>query len=294
VHALPLSASVPLWTQLVGAACLPAVPFFFIASGYFLRLHDGFSAAILLGPLRRLLPIYLFWLLAYVLFLKVVPLHTWSFHLRDWLWGGPAYHLWFVPALAFALAFVGTGLSLVGPELTGLACMVLAGIALAGGAYHDLLHMPGSPILHVGQLAGPMYVYIGAMLARWRITIQWRWLAVMIVLAYGLVVGEEMLLARTPGEPPHDVVLSAFIMGTIVFLAARAIPEPRALRGITRLGRVTLGVYAVHLCILWLLLPYIGNDSPWLVAVLACFVFVLATIVSLGMQSVPGLRSFVR
>ena len=223
-HALPWSAPVPLWAVLVWAACLPSIPFFFIVAGYFLQPQERFGGHVIVRPLRRLMPIYLFWMFAYFLLLKIIPLRTWSFSLHDCLWGGTAVHLWFLPALCFALVFVGTGLSLVGPRLTGLACAVLAGIALTRGAYHDVLHLPGAPSTHNGQLAGPMYVYIGAMLARRRIAVKGRWLAAMVVLAYSLFVGEQLLIARWTGEPlnmNHDVVLSGFIMGTAVFLAGR-------------------------------------------------------------------------
>ncbi len=297
IHALPRSLPVPLWAVLVWSACVPAVPFFFIASGYFLRSQERFGVDIIVRPLRRLLLIYLFWILAYFVLLKVIPVQHWSFGPHDWLYGGTAYHLWFLPALGFALVFVGAGLTLVGPEWTGLACAALAGIALLRGSYHDVLHLGGTPSTHSGQLAGPLYVYIGAMLARRPIKLSWRWLAGLVVVAYGLVVGEELLISRLAGEPlsmDHDVVFSAFILGTAVFLAARAIPESSTGRGMAGLGQISLSVYAVHLLILWVLVGFIGNAGPWQVAVLAVAVFGLATAVSLGLQRVPGLRAFVR
>ncbi len=291
IHALPTTAPLHLWMQLAWTACLPAVPFFFIASGYFLRWPESFRNSIVLKPLARLLPVYLFWMLVYFVLVTVILRRPWPLSFSNLLWGGPAYHLWFLPALGFALSFVGAGLALVGAKLTGIACALLAAVALGRGAYHDLLHVPGGVSIHAGQFAGPLYVYIGVMLARRPVTIRWRWLLPMIVVFYAVMVGDEMLTASAPGSPPHDVLLSTFILGPILFLAARKIPNTPAIASIARIGRATLGIYAVHLAVVWLLLPYIGNENPRSVTILACLAFALAAIFSLVAQSVPGLRS---
>ena len=297
VHALPRSEPVPQWAVLSEAGCIPAVPFFFISAGYFLRPHDRSGIRVVLNPVRRLLPIYIFWMSAYFLLLEVIPVRNWSFSVRDWLWGGTAYHLWFLPALGFALVLVGVGLRFFGFGLTGAVCAALAGVALVRGAYHGVFDLPGTPSIHTGQLAGPMYVFIGAVLARWPVVVGWRWLAAILALAYASILGEQFFISSWTGEPlnfNHDVLLSVFIMGTAVFLAAMAMPASAAVRGLAVFGQISLGVYAVHLFVLWLLMPYIGNDSPWLTAMLTCLVFALLTMISLSLQRIPFLRWAVR
>lgn len=93
-HALPSKPPVPAWAADFATICFMAVPFFFISSGYFLRAAKRFNVGLVYRPVRRLLPIYLFWMLAYCLLLKLIPLQAWSFSARDLLWGGSAYHLW--------------------------------------------------------------------------------------------------------------------------------------------------------------------------------------------------------
>jgi surface polysaccharide O-acyltransferase-like enzyme len=292
-HALPFTPPMPLWAQVVSFACLPGVPFFFVVAGYFLKVDAEFGARVA-RPLRRLLPVYLFWLCAYIALLEVIPAQTAPFPFREWVWGGPAYHLWFLPALAIGLTLVNAGFAVVGSPLTGLACIVLAGIGLIRGTYHDLLHIPFAASAHGGLFAAPLYIYIGALLARRRFTVPWPWLIVSVILAYGLVATEEVLTARTLGEPARDVTLSSFILGTVMFLVARGLPDSKVLRSAANLGRLTLGIYAIHLAILWLLLPAIGDSNPWSVGILASLAFAVATICSLGMQYVPVLRSFAR
>lgn len=295
-HTLPSKPPVPVWAADFATVCFMAVPFFFISSGYFLRAADRFSIGLISRPVRRLLPIYLFWMLAYYLLLKLIPLQTWSFTPRDLLWGGLAYHLWFIPALAFALVFVGVGTSLVGPKLTGMACLLLAGIAVTRGAYHDVFHLHGTASIHNGQLAGPLYVYIGMMIGKYAIIGAWRWWAGLAVLGFALIFTENMIIIRASGMPPilgHDVIVSTFLLGAVVFMLARTIPKSWFVGILARLGQVSLTVYAVHLFIVWLLLPYVGNDSPWRIILLTSLVLGLSTGLGFLLQRVAILRPLV-
>lgn len=295
-HTLPSQPPVPVWAADLATICFIAVPFFFVSSGYFLHAADRLNTELVLRPLRRLLPIYLFWMLAYGLLLKLVPIHVWSFSARDLLWGGPAYHLWFIPALALALAFVGVGMSTAGPRLTGIACVLLACVAVTRGAYHDVLGLGGTASAHDGQLAAPLYIYIGMMIRRYPMAIHWRWWAVLTALGVTLAFMENRLIIEVSGTPMflgHDVLVSMFPLGAVAFMLARTIPRSWFIRVLARLGQVSLSVYVVHLFIVWLLLPYIGNDSPWRVILLTFLVVALSTGLSFLLQRIPILRPFV-
>jgi len=62
---------------------------------------------------------------------------------------------------------------------------------------------------------------------------------------------------------------------------------------VARLGQVSVSVYDVHPFIIWLLLPYIGNDSPWRVIVLTSLVLGLSTGLSFLLQRADLLRPFI-
>lgn len=299
VHALSGNGKIEnlLLTNIIKIACRAAVPFFFIASGSFCERSSSFSAQLVLKPLRRLMPIYVFWMFAYFLFLQIVPVPSvsWSFGLRDLLSGGAAFHLWFLPALGFALALVATGLKLFGTRITGLLCCGLALFSLADGAYHNVLHLAGSP-KRGGLLVAPMFVYIGAMLARRAVMLRWPLLAVLVAFAYVLLVGEELMIASWAGAPAlesHSFTFCTFLLGTAVFLLLRALPESKVVRGVASLGQISLAVYATHLFFLWLLLPIIGNDSVLSAVLVAAITFGSATTLSLLLRRIPIMQKFV-
>lgn len=296
-HALPLGQSASFTQILVWCACLPTIPFFFMTAGSFIRPQDKRAHELLSRPIARLLPIYLFWLLAYYLVLRIDPVRQWVFPPGQWLLGGPAYHLWFIPALGFALAFVGLGLRFLGPTLTGVACLPLAASALLRGAYHDVFHLSLTGSGHAGQYAAPLYVYLGAMLAPLRIgpTLR-RWLPALALLCYGLIVAEVVLTAHWSGEPlamVNEVRLADFPAGIVLFLLARSIPASPAVCRLASLGRISLGIYAVHLALMWLVLPQIGDQTLWQSAIAGALVLLLSILVSLGLQRVPALQRFV-
>jgi surface polysaccharide O-acyltransferase-like enzyme len=272
--------------------CRAAVPFFFITSGYFLARHQRFSVGVVLKPLRRLLPIYIFWMSVYFVFLLVIPIHPWSFGFRDLLSGGTAFHLWFLPALGVALAIVGAGLSLAPSAITGIACAVLAAFALTRGTYHDVLGLHGAAS-RGGLFVAPLYVYVGTLLAGRRLAFPHWACAAFVLLAYALLFAEEQFIAAHSGlarPMSHDFTIATFPLGAAMFLFARSIGSSRFIDRFAPLGRASLAIYASHLLFLWLLLPLIGNDSVLRVFASATAAFLLATALGLTLARISFLK----
>src|SRR5579871_5387502 len=67
LHSLPGNAVTAdaVWPFWLSSICRAAVPFFFVASGYFLKPAPGLAAV--LKPLKRLLPVYAFWFAIYAI-----------------------------------------------------------------------------------------------------------------------------------------------------------------------------------------------------------------------------------
>lgn len=295
LHSLPVNqVGHPAWVALAAIACRVAVPFFFITSGYFLRPASRFDATLILRPLQRLLPIYLFWMLVYFIFLQVVPIQHWSFSPRDLISGGTAFHLWFLPALGFALMLVSGGISLVGLRATGALCVLLAMIGICRGSYHDALALSGA-VQRGGLLISPLFVYLGV-LARRQAWSLGRFAVPAILASYALLVFEEWLIERLSASASfasHDFTFATYLFGLSCFLAIRQMSASRLLEHAAWFGRLSLSVYAGHVLFLWMLEPIIGNDTPWQVAILSALCFGLATLLSLVLMRVPGLRRVV-
>jgi len=140
-----------------------------------------------------------------------------------------------------------------------------------------------------------MFVYLGTLMARRAVTLGWAWLLGIVAGSYVLLVLEELLVSRWSGAPfvCHDFMLSTFLFGTSAFLLVRSLRETTPLRRAASLGKVSLSVYAAHLLFLWLLQPLIGSGNLRLASLVALMAFVLATILSLILLRIPGLRQFV-
>ncbi len=293
LHCLPPAQHPPYpdWAALVAIACRVSVPFFFITSGYFLRPLARLDLSVVFKPLNRLLPIYLFWMLAYFVFLQICPIQQWSFSPRDMISGGSAFHLWFLPALGLALVLVSAGTSLTGIRATGTLCVVLAAIGVIFSSYHNVLHLPGNP-QRGGLFVAPLFVYLGlcAKVGNWTLG---RWAAPAIGLSYIALILEEWLIYRASHAAvfvSHDFTIATYLVGLTCFLGVRQIPRSKFVDRLAWSGRISLTVYATHVFFLWLLAPVIGNDEIWRVGILTLLCFGLATILSLALMRVPGLR----
>lgn len=269
----------------VAAACRMAVPFFFIAAGAFLRVPARWTSQILTRP-ARVLALYGVWFVLYIFFFRVHG-PGWRPHPTDLLTGGAAFHLWFLPALAVSLMMVASGLALGLPRRTLAAAVLLAAASLAFGSYHQAL---GLPLLRgTRSLAAPLFVMIGVLLSRRTLRLGLAGALGLLMLAYGLELGEEWLIARLSAAPPtsHDIILSTYLLGIAAFLVARALPPLPAVRWVAKGGRVSLGVYAAHLAILLLLSPRIGGSGLVPAFAAAAATFVVATLGCLLVGQAP-------
>jgi surface polysaccharide O-acyltransferase-like enzyme len=291
LHCLPDEASTSIAPGILvplKILCRSAVPFFFITSGYFLGLANRAPKELLGRILERLLPIYAFWLTVYCIYVALDPTMDLNLDWKTLTSGGAAFHLWYLPALAIGLAFVGVGTTLLGGRTTALACAVLAAIGLGCGAYHDLLGLPGEA-RRGGVLVAPAFVFIGFCFAT-RPTRPRRAYAVASALAALLLaLVEEWWISARSGSAPlvsHDFILSTFLLGSAMFLLVRSIAPSPLIAKLASLGRISLGVYAAHLLILWTLMRWIGNATIAEVLALSTLTFGMATIAMLLLRRV--------
>lgn len=131
--------------------CRIAVPFFFIATGFFVRKGTVKSADYLRGYLRSLLKSYLIWSL---IFLPIgldwihqhlnLPIYLYPVALfAGLIYTGTFYHLWYIPAVIFALLVVNWLL----PRLGHVKMLLLTAILYGFGCLESYSSMLAGTIL---------------------------------------------------------------------------------------------------------------------------------------------------
>jgi surface polysaccharide O-acyltransferase-like enzyme len=288
LHSLPRSGT---GASIIGMVCRCAVPFFLIASGYLQNPPERFAWDVLSRPLRRLLPIYLFWMAVYYAVAGASGIRPVHLDVRDLISGGTAFHLWFLPALGGALVLVPVGVLVLGRRATGLACAALAAAAIAFSTYHDVLHLPGSA-RRGGLMVAPLLVFIGHWLARHRLSAPLPAAAALAVSGFAFMLCEELWIGHRLGLPldDHDFSIGTFAYGAGVFLFARALPAGSAVGRLAPLGTLALGIYVTHVLFIWGLAAVLPgatlSEMAWRVPI----AFFGALLLTVALRKIPILR----
>jgi surface polysaccharide O-acyltransferase-like enzyme len=92
LHSLPGMAghTTTIWATITACVCRGAVPFFFIASGYFMRTPLSWRPEMLIRPIGRLLPVYIAWFCVYAGIQAVQARHIDGLTVHGLLTGGHA------------------------------------------------------------------------------------------------------------------------------------------------------------------------------------------------------------
>lgn len=256
-----------------------AVPFFFIASGYFFacQLNSGTNPCQLRNRyLKRLLYLWAAWSLLYLLlptgptdlvahgWLRVTywKLHQLLTHPWQLLFQGGKVHLWFLISLAMSLWMLAYALVHRLPVLPLAALFYLIG--LLGGAHAQTpwgIGLPFAP--RFGPFFGALYVAIGWKLAALQShpslgRVAWVLLVAGVVLSY---VEWQLIAHFSVALPRVEFMLGTVPLAIGIMLLLLAHPN---LGGKTRLpliGTYTLGIYCTHYLFIELLEP-VGAYLP--------------------------------
>lgn len=288
-------AGLGLWSVAMQNLSHVAVPVYFVAAGYFLSWRSRNYRQCIVHPTQRLLPLYLFWMAVYIACCFVTVGVVWPWTLHDLIGGGPAYHLWFLPALLAALIGVALASKAIGTWGALAICAILAGIGLSRGVLHDILAMPGTA-QRSGILMAPLFVWLGTAVRSFMpqdIDRRAIWTVAMLLL---FMQGAEnaMLSYAAAG---HVFTVRAFPVmmfptSVAVFLAIRSIPASIWPAWMVEQSRWSFGVYAVHLFVIYLVSGMIAPTGPFSLLTLVAIVFVLSSLIARLIGQVPGLRRF--
>jgi surface polysaccharide O-acyltransferase-like enzyme len=286
--------------DIIQQLCRFAVPFFFLASGYFNAPRRDTPVALTFKKLAgRILPVFLFWSILY----NLISPHRWdwfttpSYIIRWVLNGGAGDQLWFLPALLVWMTVALLLRRTLGWTPIIILAAILYALGLCLGAYQGVFLGHTSQILVTAMRDGPSFGLVFILIGMWvrehdvtvsatvALTIFIAGAAGQLAEAYGL--NEFHILAFF--KP--DFTASTLVFGTGALLLALAVRKPSpVVEKLAFLGQYTLGIYALHR----LLVQVFGYAMNPLnlggrleVAALAVIV---STLVVLAMSRIPALR----
>jgi surface polysaccharide O-acyltransferase-like enzyme len=264
------------WYAIVNQLARFAVPFFFVAMGYFSKIGSGSGGA--LRAAGRLLALYALWSVLYLL------AFGWPAEL-DWrmlLHGGNIDALWFLLSGALSLAFVWLVHRLVGVTGTVIVGLALYLVGLAAGYYSPLVFgVDLLPIWNVrdGLTFGVPFIAIGVWLASTKVRLSPLAAGALFAVAAVLQLAEIFALSQFGVFPlNHDFVASTLLFGPAAFLFFQSLNGMSWVQQPARLGSLALGIYVIHPALIRLLAPLglPADPTGFWITILAVFVGSLA------------------
>jgi surface polysaccharide O-acyltransferase-like enzyme len=299
------------WVQLFNRF---AVPFFFIASGYFFTqksLAQNKPLAQALNASQHLLLLFFVWSCVYALAPALIPKNwvhisqnglleelnkQFNITLADfarqpifYFFQGPGFHLWFLPALICAQLLLAFALRFKQIETFMLLAAALFIFALLAKPYANLswgIHTAFDA--RNGPFFSTPFVAMGAWLAYKNIKPRLSIALIVFLFGFGLQFFEgNYLHSMNKGMPVagNDFVVGTALLGLGAMLGALALPTLGSYTKLHFLAPYGLGVYLIHILVRDFLEP-ISNTLPlygitWTIATFsasASMVFVMSKI----------------
>jgi surface polysaccharide O-acyltransferase-like enzyme len=275
-----------------------AVPAFFILSAYFWK-PDELAAPwrLTLRVARRVLPAFLLWTAVFVLLKQFAHLDRPATDyspggLLLLLWtGGPAFHLWFLPARVVATAMVGFAGRWLGWRWTLALSLLLFAVGTVVGAYARPLFGHGFPFWmdRNGLFFGPVFLTLGVLLRRHRegLGALPLWGITAAVLGFGLLQVAEGFLVVGRYPMGHDYSLATLgYAAAVVLLFTRL--DLRAPFWST-LGQATFAAYLVHPLILeWLVMTLHVRPSGLVIVLCVAIALAIGVVWQTLRAALPG------
>lgn len=261
-----------------------AVPAFFILSAYFWK-PDELAAPLKLS-LRvagRVLPAFLLWTAIFVLLKQLPHLDRPAIDyspagLLLLLWtGGPAFHLWFLPALIVSTAMVALAGRYLGWGLTLALSLLLFVAGTIVGAYAKPLFGHGFPFWmdRNGLFFGPIFLTLGVLLRRHRDDLATLplWGITAAIIGFGLLQIAEgfFLVGRYPMGHDYSLATLGYALAVVLLFTRLDLRAPF----VSALGKATFTAYLVHPLILnWLVMT--PQVKPSGLVIVLCLAITLA------------------
>lgn len=256
-----------------------AVPYFFLVAGYFLANRPLDPRATFARQAPRLLTVYFIWLVFYtILHIALFAGSPFKAYFRFLVTGGPAFHLWFIPAL---LAWV-TAFAWAARRMKVLPMLALVAVLYAIGLFFQEFRFKGLAywICTSGPFFAGIFIAAGYYINLFNVRVSSAWALAIAAAGMGLQFAERLLLLST-GRIDTTIAID-YYFGTLpfavgVFLFALNIGSKSAiLNYLSHLGRFTLGFYVIHVTFIWLLSLWIKPQNAIETAMVVVTVVVLS------------------
>ncbi|WP_055048453.1 acyltransferase [Devosia sp. A16] len=243
-----------------------AVPVFFLMSAYFWKDADLAAPLRLAGKVaRRVMPAFAV-VLAITVALRLLEGDRPGFELTPdglllLLWsGGPAFHLWFLPALVLGSAIVATLIKFTGLRWTLAIALVLYGVGTTIGAYSKPLLGHGFPFWmdRNGLFFAPVFLVAGIVLRRNRTALAGLPVPAIVaslVLFAALHLSEGyFVVGRYALGHDYSLATLGYALSVAVLFMRLELKSPIW----STLGQATFGAYLIHLLVLQVLAGDLG------------------------------------
>lgn len=300
IHTQPFLDSKPLVNlYFVQVVCRIAVPLFFVISGYlfFRKLDDNReyndyeNISKLKHTLFRLIKLYLIYSIIYLpfsyLLYGTINIHNILSYLRGLLFNGSYYHLWFFPALIFAIIMVYGLRKFCSYKVIALISLGLYLIGMSINIYGNYLDLGVvDTYLNIfettrnGLFFGMFFVSVGALFAN----ANENYIVLkdsLLVLIIGIILlGLEVSVLNKLGYMQSITSMFASLVIVVPALFACLLSSKQINNDYSKYMRsISIIIYAIHVIIIILLGIVLPNLSGELVYVITC-------VVSLGLASI--------
>jgi surface polysaccharide O-acyltransferase-like enzyme len=275
-----------------------AVPVFFLMSAYFWKDADLAHPLKLVGRVAwRVLPAFAA-ILALTIALRLVEhgrpgveLSPQGIALLLWS-GGPAFHLWFLPALVLGSAVVALLLKTIGLRWAIAATVLLYSIGTLIGAYSKPLLGHGFPFWmdRNGLFFAPVFLVAGIVLRRHRANLQHLPIpaiaAALIAFAALHVAEGYFIVGRYALGHDYSLATLGYALSVAILFMRLDLRSPIW----STLGQATFGAYLIHLLMLKVLASDLGlGRYSWLMIALGFGVsLALAVVFRAGRARLTG------
>ena len=254
-----------------------AVPFFFIASGYFFYErfhHEGYLKAYII----RILKYYLISTVVYtvILFTFIKSRNSNILDLvKNLLFNGVSPSLWFFPALVFSISVLYLFLKKNWITPLIIVSVVLYALGLIGDSYYGLV--VGTPLEKLVEMYSAVFVYtrnglcfglpfltLGVLISKYDMKNKLKYLKALTVLSAVIFASEAYVLISNNISRDNNMYISLMFLVFCIFLLSLRSKKVLSDRKAKLLRDMSLWIYCLHELLQFLvygLLPKVSSNS---------------------------------
>ncbi|ERK30892.1 acyltransferase family protein [Clostridium intestinale] len=254
-----------------------AVPFFFIASGYFFYErfnHEGYLKAYIIRILKYYLISSIVYTLILFTFIKSRNSNIWDL-VKNLLFNGVSPSLWFFPALIFSISVLYLFLKKNWIKPLVVVSLVLYALGLIGDSYYGLV--VGTPLEKLVEMYSAIFVNtrnglcfglpfltLGVLINKYDMKNKLKHLKALTLLSAVIFVSEAYVLISNNISRDNNMYISLMFLVSCIFLLSLRSKKILSDRKAKLLRDMSLWIYCLHELLQFLvygLLPKVSSNS---------------------------------